>query len=376
MRVILDGAPLLSNNRGGIGCYCNFLVENLCKLDPSSEFTVLYNKSKIEHITRVAAQEKYVSYPYKNLFRIFGPHFLYNIPLESFIGSFDIFHGTETKLIPTRKAKKVITVHDLEYLSSPKTLSAKDFKNKSKQMPYYIKNADQIIAVSENTKNDIIKYYNIIPEKIHVIYLSADSMYRPISPEEYNEKEIRKKYGLPDRYILYVGGLYYRKNILNMLKAYALVKRRTQIEHRFVLVGMKADALQEIMNAIQILNLENDVVFHGYVELGDMPFIYNLADVFMHVSIFEGFGLPPLEAMACGLPVLVSNTSSLPEVVGDAGMQANPFDVEEISNKLELLLNEKVAWSYRQKGLERAKMFSCEKTAYETLEVYKLCLNT
>lgn len=374
MRVIIDGTPLATGNKGGVGYYCQYLIDGLVSSDKENEYVALYNKSKLERFPRVTAKEKYLSYPYRNFWKIFGSNFLYNIPLECFTGKFEIFHGTDTRLLPVHNARTVVTIHDVEYASSPATVPKKDIHLRSKLFPYSARGATRIIAVSEHTKKDIVNHLGIDPQKIQVTHLAADKIYKVIDNEE-KLASVRKKYKLPSKFILYVGGLYPRKNIPNMLKAYAIVKKRTGCQQKFVLVGMKAEAMQEISITIKQLGLINDVIFPGYIDIEDMPVIYNLADVFMHVSIFEGFGLPPLEAMQCGTPVLVSNVASLPEVVGDAGFQVNPFDIEEMSLKLEkLIISEERINYYKKKGLERAALFSWEKTVQLTLDVYKSCM--
>lgn len=375
MRVVIDGTPLVSSKLGGIGYYCKFLVENLLELSSKEDYAVLYNKSKVEHKQRVRIEEKYVSYPYRNFFRYFGPHFLYNMPLEHFLGPFDVYHGTDTRLLPTRHGRSVITVHDLEYLHSPETMSVKDIQKRIKSFSYSIKNADWLIAVSESTKRDMIRYYDVDPDRIEVTYLAAHSRYHPIDRESRECALVQEKYHLPRHYLLYVGGFYLRKNIPNMLRAFAAVKRRTQCPHQFVMTGVDGAALLEIQETIRELRLEKEVRMLGYVEELELPVIMTLADLFLQVSKFEGFGLPPLEAMQCGVPVLVSTIASLPEVVGDAGLQAHPDDVEDMSRKMEqVICDERVAQSLSAKGMKQAKKFTWRKTAENTLRVYQKCL--
>lgn len=239
--------------------------------------------------------------------------------------------------------------------------------------PRTLKTADRIIAVSNSTKRDLINYFNIPEEKIKVILEAADEKFKLLNKEEINE--VKQKYNLNFPFILYVGTLEARKNIPTLIKAFYKIKKKN-IEHKLVIAGKKGWKYKEIFETIDKLDLQNDVVFTGYVSDEDLPALYNAADLFVYPSIYEGFGLPPLEAMACGTPVITSNTSSLPEVVGDAGIMVDPCDVDGLTQTMcDVLTNDGLREDMIKKGLERAKMFTWEKCARETLKVYEEVYN-
>jgi glycosyltransferase involved in cell wall biosynthesis len=228
-----------------------------------------------------------------------------------------------------------------------------------------------IIADSQNTKNDCIKYLGIPEEKIKVIYLAPDSIYQPINNKQEIREQVCKKYNIEFPFILYTGTLEKRKNIPILIKAFYKLKKMG-ISHKLLIVGKKGWKYDDIFKTIKTLNLQKDIMFTGYVPKEDLVKFYNLADLFVYPSLYEGFGLPPLEAMACGCPVITSNTSSLPEVVKDAGIMFNPYCVDELVKIMyEVLIDESLRIELSRKGLERAKLFNWRKTAEETWKVYE-----
>ncbi|MBU2699026.1 glycosyltransferase involved in cell wall biosynthesis [Sporomusaceae bacterium BoRhaA] len=374
MKIFLDGVSLINKDLGGVGYYCYNLIKHLQQVDRENNYTVIYNKSKLKTLGLIKAPEKKVSYPYRNILRILGPHFLYHVPLECFTGNFDIYHGTGYVFLPTRKAKKVITVHDLVSKHFPEILTPSNLYFQEKQVPYYANKADRIIAVSQSTKNDLVNFLQINPNKIDVTYLAADKIYQPLDMEDPNFTVIRKKYSLPEKFILHIGTLNERKNIPTTLQSFYRLCIKG-CEHDLVLVGGKGNAYDDVMAMITKLRLENRVKYIGYTDIADLPYLYNLADLFLHVSKLEGFGLPVLEAMQCGTPVLVSNGSSLPEIVQEAGIMANPLDVDDIEKKMEIILqDEQLRRELSLKGIRQAEKFSWEKMARETIETYQKTL--
>ena len=268
--------------------------------------------------------------------------------------------------------KKVITVHDLtpfiypEYQKKITNLYLRYWYRKS------ILSSDIIISVSENTKKDIIKLFNISSSKIRTIYESASEEFCKIEDENLKDR-IRKKYQLPDKFILFVGTLEPRKNITRLLKAFDRLKTKKNILHYLVLAGHKGWLYEEIFKTYNKLKNRRFVLFIDYVNHNDLPIIYNLSDIFLYPSLYEGFGLPLLEAMACGSPVISSNTSSIPEVVGDAGILVNPKSIDEVSNAIyEVIMDKALRESLIEKGYKQVQKFSWEKTSRETLEVFNM----
>ncbi|QDR82042.1 glycosyltransferase family 4 protein [Sporomusa termitida] len=375
MRVLIDGQVLMGN-KTGIGFYCHNLIRGLYQLDGSHEFITVYNKFKPRKQKYVIGEERYIRYPYSYLREIMKGRFLYSIPLERFMGDFDIYHGTNYSILPTKRAKTVLTVCDLVFKKYPETVAVRNLRFLSYFVEKYTICATKLITISESTKKDVVDFFGIDPDKIHVTPLAADKFFRVISPEDSYFAEVRAKYQLPDRFILYVGTLEPRKNLQRLISAFAKTFKRTGCEHKLVLAGGNGWMYDGIFKLVQELGLEDKVIFTGYVDACDLPHLYNLADAFAYVSLYEGFGLPPLEAMQCGIPVLASNVSSIPEVVGEAAILINPLDTEAIADGLEQLLSDTSLYAnLKAKGLERAATFQWRQTAQQTLDCYLAAIN-
>ncbi|MGA2572547.1 MAG: glycosyltransferase family 1 protein [Terracidiphilus sp.] len=231
-------------------------------------------------------------------------------------------------------------------------------------VPRSIKRAARILAVSEHTKADIIKYYDIPADKISVIYNAVDhSEYYPRPAKEVSA--VRSKYKLPAKYILFTGTIEPRKNVEGILGAYAALDEQVKKDHGLVLAGGKGWNDEPIRQAIDKLKSAGEkIICTGYVPDEDLPALFSGASLFVYPSFYEGFGIPPLEAMACGVPVITADNSSLPEVVGDAVIMIKAENIAAITQSISKVLNDsQLANSLRQKGLEQAKKFSWEKSA-------------
>ena len=372
MKVWLDGLPLLTPHRGGVGNYCYYLLRELNKIS-GIDAGVFYNKSNLRWMPEVEGEIYSSRFPYRGLQRIGGWSCLDFFPLERWGLKGDIYHGTDASLLPSTRMKKVVTIHDLEILSNPQTTTPKNSKKRLAALQYALEKADAVITVSEFTKQDVLTHFPDLKIPVFAIPLAAESIYTPCFSKD-KLGSVREKYGLPKAFILYVGGNYPRKNLEGMLRAFAKAKKMG-IQEKFVLAG---GSLQENERISEVLNEEGingEVIFTGFVEGSDLPAIYQMATLFMHVSFFEGFGLPVLEAMRCGTPAMVSDRASLPEVVGACGVIVKPDDIENMGGNLACLLSDKqrleaLSISSRQ----RAESFSWKKTAQKTAEVYKLLL--
>jgi len=290
--------------------------------------------------------------------------------------NFDLVHETgNIGLIFPVTFKKVLTIHDLHSYLFPETvpLGRKITMYYGARFFYPYNNIDKIIAVSENVKREIIRELKVPEEKIEVIYLGVDrTKFKVLEDKERVFSVLKEKYGIDSPFILTVTTLQPRKNVSALIKSYYKLKKRYKLNHKLAIVGGKGWKYSSIFNLVRKLNLERDIIFTGYVENKDLVLFYNAADLLVFPSIYEGFGLPPLEAMACGTPVVTSNTSSLPEVVGDAGIMIDPYDVDELANVMnEVLTNNDLKKSMSEKGLRRAQIFNWKDTAKKTLKVYE-----
>jgi glycosyltransferase involved in cell wall biosynthesis len=302
------------------------------------------------------------------------PNFAYSVPFDITTKKADIFHGTNFTYTPIVKGKTVITIHDLAYMKYPETTSERIYKHHSNWVPWSARKCDRIIADSHQTKADITELLGIPGEKIDVIHLAADERFRPMSTNEV--RPVLDKYHLPPNYILFVGTLEPRKNLLGLLKAYYALKQNCDYSEKLVIVGAKGWKFSPIFQWIEEKALQEDVIFTGFVDDADLPALYNGSAVFVLPSIYEGFGLPILEAMNCGIPVIASNRSSIPEVAGSAGILLDPEDHENWAMEMHQMLTvSDQRKNYSALSLEQGKKFTWKRTAYETKQVYDKLLN-
>lgn len=295
----------------------------------------------------------------------------FKLPIISFENNIDLFHSPHFIFPIFNSGKLILTIHDLTPLlfSDIFPLKARIYM---KTMIWLSKfKADKIITVSKNTKDDLVEIFNYNPEKIVVIYNGVDSSYRIINDEKLIY-DVKDKYDTGEEFLLYVGNIKPHKNIPSLLKALDKLNKNNKL----VIVGKRDNAYDEIFDVIKEHDLSDRVIFTGFVSDEDLILLYNAATLFVYPSLYEGFGLPPLEAMASGTPVITSNLSSLPEVVGDAAITVDPYNINELANEINNVLSDKELQKVMiNKGLKRAKEFTWEKTACETIKVYEEVLN-
>jgi len=367
--------------RAGIGSYAINLLRSLEKADANNRYLLytFFSKKRGFEIDKsgLPVQANFHLKTVPLPFRL--ARFLlrtWSVPIECMIGSCDVLHGLAFSAPKTKRAKLVITVHDLAFL----LFSEQGFSNPQfmkYEAPYFAdcaRRADRIIAVSENTKKDIVRLLSIREDKVTVVYEAADPIFKPIDNREILE-HVQFKYKLPLNFILHVGTIEPRKNIVSLLNAYKLFKTQKKGDHKLVLVGKDGWSYETVYSTITGLHLEDDVMSLGYLPEDDLPALYNLADVLVYPSKYEGFGLPALEALACGTPVIASNKSCFPEILGDAAVLVDSDDCNDLAECMHSVISgasSRVVM--RQRGFERAKLFSWERAAKETLEIYEgLC---
>jgi len=291
------------------------------------------------------------------------------LPLELWLSPQDMcFFPSPAIPLLYQPARSVITIHDVAFLFFPDCFSPMLRRWLNVATKCGTSKAKKIIAVSESTRQDLITYYGVAPEKIIVVHHGVHEMFRPLDAEN----AVKTKYRIEGPYILCIGTLQKRKNIPRLLQSFSVLKHQHNIPHKLVLVGQKCPDLpeNEIFSTIKELSLQEDVIWTGYIADLDMPVLLNRAELFVFPSLYEGFGMPILEAMTCGVPVACSNTSSLPEVVGEAGMMFDPYDVDSMTATIyRALTDEKLRIQLRQQGLQRAKGFSWKRCAQKTLDV-------
>jgi glycosyltransferase involved in cell wall biosynthesis len=276
-------------------------------------------------------------------------------------------HYTRPLFLP---CASVVTFHDLTFFLFPQLHTRSKRLFFPAAMRISARKANALAAVSENTRQDAIRLLAVPPQKIFTTPLGVSEDFRPVRDASLSEA-VRGRYNLPQRFILYVGLVEPRKNLPLLLSAYKKLEVLSKIPP-LVIVGRLGWMYQEVFRQVEILQLKEKVLFAGYVPIADLPIVYNLADMFVYPSIYEGFGLPPLEAMACGTPVVTTAVSSMPEHVGDAGVLVPPQDEQALSQAMfEVLANQELRDQLAVKGPQQAARYTWKRTAQATLEVYQ-----
>lgn len=295
------------------------------------------------------------------------------IPLAAYRHSLDLLHMTYI-LPPVCPVPTVVTIHDISFEVYPETFSHRDRLVLSWGVPFSARRAVRVIAVSDHTKRELVHRYAIPDEKIRVIHEAAAPLFQPVKDPARLEA-VRRKYSMAPPYLLSVGNLQPRKNLATLLEAYGVAKAEGRISHQLVIVGGQGWQGARVLEQVKAQGLEGEVVLTGYVPTEDLPSLYSGADLFVYPSLYEGFGLPPLEAMACGTPVVASNAASLPEVLGDSAWLVDPHDVRELASTiLRILGDSALARRFSGLGLAHARRFSWDRTASQTVEVYREAL--
>lgn len=362
MRVAFDASNLARREPTGIAVYGTNLIRNIAALDTESQYYLCYRLSRWKDRRFFYEADR--------------PNFRTKIIQEPlnflFTRKIDLFHGLDARMYGSRRVKNVVTIHDIPQHSNPYS-GTRHPEKKIRRYREIMAGADRIIADSEYTKADILRFYSISVEKVDVVHLGVEAHLSPRDPTEI--QAVLERYGIRSPYLLHVGRVERKKNLRRTLEAFAGIKKRLTQPVQIVLAGTPGPGGEEVFQAVDRFGLKEDVRAVGYVSQEDLPDLYSGAMIFLFVSLYEGFGMPILEAMACGAPVLISNVTSLPEVAGDAAVQVDPLDVESMARQMFRLIEDaSVREAYTRKGFERVKAFTWEKTARETLAVYQKAL--
>ncbi len=366
MRVGID---FHSAEREGTGncTYIRNLVEALLKIDRENEYFLYITDENYSYYEKF----KQIENVHLRLIRFKNPFIrILLLGIKTFIEKIDVLH-VQYIAPPFHRGNLIVTIHDVSFLHFPECFRKFERFRQRILIPLNIKKADKILTGSESSRQDIVKYYNLSDGKVEVTYYGINLVFKTL--ENLGKKrKILKDYGIFDKYIFFVGRIDARKNVLGLIKAFILLKQTKEISHQLVIVGKEDFLPKQIREEIKISQYREDIIFTGYLQENYLPLFYNLADVFVYPSLYEGFGFPCLEAMSCGCPVVSSNISSIPEIVNGAGLLIDPLDTEELAVAIyRVISNPKLKEELKEKGLKQAKQFSWDNTAQKTLEVYK-----
>ncbi len=375
MRIGIDYTAAV-NQGAGIGRYTRQLVEALLALDARDEVVLLAaggarsGRAPGVGPLPAAGPWRMVSLPFSERVMTILWHRL-RLPLwvELFTGSLDLFHSPDFALPPVRQARTVLTVHDLSFMRVPECSQPSLRSYLLRVVPPSVRRADVVLADSQSTRNDVIELLGASPDRVRVVYPGVDARFQRVQDAP-ALAAVRQRYRLPEHFMLGVGTLQPRKNLPRLIQAYAQLG--ADPDAKLVIAGGTGWMYEDIFRRVEELGLQNRVCFPGYVADEDLPALYTLAELFVFPSLYEGFGLPPLEAMACGTPVVASNVSSLPEVVGDAALMVDPRDVGALAGAMQRALSDPSLRSVMvQRGLAQARDFTWARAAEQLLQVYR-----
>ncbi|PKO14170.1 MAG: glycosyltransferase family 1 protein [Chloroflexi bacterium HGW-Chloroflexi-10] len=373
-RILLD-ATALPKKPVGAGKYICKIIPEILKISSEHEIFILAHPDDFDLFS--------LPDEYRNRFlftkdlgrglRIFAEQFYYPYLIKKY--NIDLFHGLHYSIPIIASCKTISTIHDMTFFLFPK----KHLWIKKIYFRFFIryssKYADKIIAISDSTKKDLLRILKGDPLKIVTVPLAVDPSFHKIGTD-HQLSSVRQKYQLPEKFILFVGLIEPRKNVGLLIRSFAAFRKENNDETHLVIAGRWGWESEAILNLVKNLKLSEFVHFPGYIEQIDMPYIYNLATLFIYPSIYEGFGLPVLEAMASGTPVITSNISSMPEFVGDAGVLIEPDNQDDLTSAIHhLLIHDEFRKEMSEKAILQAKQYTWTNTATKTMKIYSELLD-
>jgi glycosyltransferase involved in cell wall biosynthesis len=372
MRIGID-AHAIGARQGGNETYIRSLIKSLAEIDGDNLYTIYLANASAAAQWREGFTNQYRNFSVRLLP---PPTPLVRVPVyltyELLRRPVDVLHVQYTAP-PFCRAPLVVTIHDLAFERMPETFTRRGSFQLKLTVRRTAKKAARIATVSEYSRRDLLDIYKLPSEKVTVTYNGVETHFKP-GPAVPNEaEEIRNRFGIAREFLLAVGSLQPRKNLVRLIRAYEKLRgERADFRPQLVIVGRKLWLTHEIFDEVKKHRWADDVILTGYVSDEDLPALYRAARAFVYPSLFEGFGLPPLEAMACGTPVVTSNVSSLPEVTGDAALLIDPNDERSLAGALiEIVNNDRLRAELREKGIAQAKKFTWRDAAQKTLRLYQ-----
>ena len=355
----------------GINWYIYNLLKNLTPISDLDYTVFLSDRRAREHFDSISLSQSRLP-THRPIVRIAWEQFVQPFVLHR--ERIDLLHALAFAGPLAISIPWVVTVYDLSFIRYPQSFNAANRIYLRWAIRNSLRRANRVIAISESTRRDLYATFGTSLEKTAVVYCGADPAFAP-SQDRQAIAALRARRGLPDKMILHVGTIEPRKNIARLIRAFARAKRAAQLPHRLVLIGARGWKYAEVDAVIEQEQLKDDVIFAGYVAQDELPLWYRAADLFVYPSLYEGFGLPPLEAMASGTPVVCSNAASLPEVVGDAAIRVSPENEAALADAIVRALTDGTLREQMiARGLAQAAKFSWARAARETTDVYRSVL--
>lgn len=368
MRIGLDGSPL-ANLKTGIGHYTFELARSLALLAPQDEFELI---SPFPFLTELSTQTLPENLRLEQArASLLGKRWwAVGLPLHVRRVGYALFHGTNYDIPLWKRCPTVVTIHDLSVLLHPELHERKQARRARRRLPIMARAATMIITATEHGKREVCEHLRVEPERVAVTPYAPRRNFRPVPLEQF--AEVRKRLSIEDDFLLFVGTIEPRKNLLTLVRALEKILRAGSLRPQLVIAGREGWLMDDLFAYIRGAGLQDRLRFTGYLSDEDLSALYSSCSAFIYPSLYEGFGLPPLEAMACGAPVITSRIPSIMEVVGQAALLFEPTDTEALAESIiKLLEDEDERERLRAAAIERAAAFTWEKTAAQTFEIYR-----
>jgi len=374
-KIGIEAQRIFRKKKHGMDMVALELIRNLQTIDKKNEYFIYVKEDEDNQILEPSENfhvVKIQSSPYPYWEQIL-------LPEQAKKDNIDILHCTSNTAPISLKCKLVLTLHDIIYLENINFTKGTPYQIMGNlyrrwNVPKVVKKASQIITVSDFEKNTINRYFDYRDEKVKTIYNGVGNHFKRVEDKDVL-RQIKSKYSLPDKFIFYLGNTDPKKNVTGVLKALSILKKKGKLHTKLLMLDIDRNFLKQQLNNIGDNGLMEDLEFCGYVPNQDLPAIYSQADMFLYPSLRESFGIPILEAMACGIAVVTANTSSMPEIAQESAEYCNPFDPESIAAAIEIFQeNKEYKNKMALKGLDRANLFSWTNNAKQTLDIYNnLC---
>jgi glycosyltransferase involved in cell wall biosynthesis len=364
MRIAIDARKL---HDYGIGTYVRNVLRYLGRIDRENEYVLLCRPADCDSVRAFGENFRAVPEPSGN----YSLKEQVRLPMTLRRIGADVFHAPHYVLPPMLPCPAVVTIHDCIHLMFPEYLPNRAAYLYARTfMTLAARRSARVLTVSEASKRDILQYFRVPPERIEVIYNGIDERFWSAPAEDAVER-VRQRYQLNDPFILYTGNIKPHKNLVRLIEAFQRLRRSGLDQVKLLIIGDEISKYATLRRAVHRHKLHKHVRFHGFVPDETLAILYRLAAAFVFPSLYEGFGLPPLEAMASGTPVVTSNVSSLPEVVGDAALLIDPYDVDAIAGAIRMVLTDAALRDdLRERGWRRAREFSWERSVARIRSIY------
>jgi glycosyltransferase involved in cell wall biosynthesis len=369
VRIAIDARKLRDY---GIGTYVRNLLRHLSRLDSTTDYVLLCRPSDCEMVEELGENFRAVAEPSP----AYSVREQLNVPVDLRREGIDLFHAPHYVLPALTPCKSIVTIHDCIHLRFPQYLPSRlSYAYARASLWVAAHRSARVLTVSEASKRDILRYFRVPERKIDVIYNAIDERFGETpSPEEV--ERVRERYQLNDPYVLYAGNIKPHKNLERLIEAFHALRRQGFEHVKLLIIGDEISKYATLRRAVHRYKLHKHVRFFGFVPDRTLAVLYRLAGVFVFPSLYEGFGLPPLEAMASGTPVITSNVSSLPEVVGDAALLIDPYDSDALADAMARVLTDKALQDdLRRRGFARVREFSWERSVRRIREIYEEVLS-